>query len=107
MRGLPLAVAGSSGGLAGVLFSVLREAANPALLAPPDPDLGALPPFDSAEASARGFALHPPSLLLGLILGLLLWPVLELLCLTRLLLRRVLTREGEVLSHSSLYRLLA
>ena len=107
MRGLPLAVAGSSGGLAGILFSVLREAASPVLLAPPDPDLGPLPSFDSSEASASGFALHPPSLFLGLCIGLLLWPVLDLICLTRLLLRRVLAREGEVLRQTGLYRLLA
>ena len=102
MRGLPLALAGSTGGLGGLLCQFLKDASRSELLIPPSPVL-------SPEED-----LHPcpwlvdlPSFALGLLCGFLLWPLFELLLLARLYLRRVLLRPPGTPTSGGLYRLLA
>ena len=105
MRGLPLALAGSTGGLAGVLVQVLREAAS-APFAPPSPSPLDFPVEPLPSADLDCLRLHWPSLCLGLALGLILWPLLDLLYLARLYLLRALQRAGARAPTGGLYRLL-
>ena len=86
----PLVVAGSTGGLAGALFGLAREVAfgDPSGLGPTCP----LPPFEP-----EGWTLDLPSVILGLCLGLLLGPLLDLASLFRVqLLRQARRRLGAV-----------
>ena len=97
----PLAVAGTTGGIGGLVLGLLREVAfRDSPLAVPSADPCPLPPF--VETPSPG--VHLPSLALGLLLGILLGPALDLAFLLRLtVLRLVRRRLGNV---SGWYRVL-
>ena len=80
MRPLPIVAGGASGGLAGLCFQVLREISSGVPLSPPEPELSFLPSASTETSSISSFfeRVHLPSLIIGLALGLLLGPLLDL-----------------------------
>lgn len=80
----PVALAGFSGGLAGTLLQLLRDAAVPN---PPGDFLGST--FNEVCTCSEplwrwfGFEFDPKSLAVGICLGLALGPILECICLLR------------------------
>ena len=86
----PLAVAGTTGGLSGLVLGLLREVAfRDSPLATGTACDCPLPPLLDPPASG----IHIPSLILGLLLGVLLGPALDLAFLLRLSVLRAVRRR--------------
>ena len=82
----PLAVAGTTGGLSGLVLGLLREVAfRDTPLAVPSSDSCPFAPLLETHTSS----IHWPSLVLGILLGLLIGPALDFAFLLRLSLLRV------------------
>ena len=105
MRPLPIVAGGASGGLGGLGFQPLRDLSSEIQLAPPEPELPSSNSFLDSTASPIFDQLHLPSLALGLGLGLLVGPLLDLAFLLRLLALRRLWQSARLLP-SELYRIL-
>ena len=101
-----VAAAGAGGGLGGLGLNLLRE-----LLTAPglEPSAFSCPAAELAlDAVPESFAIHPPSLLLGLLLELCIGPVLDLLFLIRHSWGRFARNQVRVVTRNTpLYRLLA
>ena len=79
----PAAIAGASGGFAGIALQLLREAAFGQEVAPLISQACDCP---SLEWSSTGWTWDPSSVLLGLVIGLAAGPILECVVLARQLL---------------------
>ena len=86
----PAGVGLASGGLGAAVFEALRQVASSSTACPIVP-----PGLDSSEPD-RSFSIDPWSFTLGLCIGLLLIPLLDLLCLGRCALRLALQQRGIV-----------
>ena len=109
MRPLPLVVSGASGAVAGIVLQVLRELSLGTVV-PPGPDK--LEPYPAAVCEALDFQassflqdLHLPSWTLGLICGLLAWPLLDFLLIVRWGLFRAARKAAKPFVPGELYRL--
>ena len=105
MRPLPIVAGGASGGLVGLGFQLLRDLSSEIQLAPPDSEPASSVLFPEPSTWASFDRLHIPSLVLGLGLGLLVGPLLDLAFLLRLLALRRLRHSARLLP-SELYRIL-
>ena len=99
MRPLPVVAGGASGGLAGILLTLARDflsgSATQALI-PPEPEVLPFPSLDFKPPPADCISIHWASFALGLGLGFLLWPLLDLALLLRLFLTRGVRRAARV-----------
>ena len=100
-RPWPLAVAGTTGGLSGLVLSLLREASlgDSPLLTSADSC-----PLPSLVEDPPAWRIEPSSLLLGILIGVLLEPLIDLAFLLRVSAFRVTRRR--LGGHSGWYRLL-
>ena len=100
-RPWPLAVAGTTGGISGLVLSLLREASFGDSPLFPSADSCPLPSLLEAPPE---WAIEPTSLCLGILIGVLLGPLIDLAFLLRVWALRVARRRIGV--RSAWYRLL-
>ena len=94
MRPLPIVAGGASGGLVGLCVQVAREVffSDSLIRVPPEPELFPVLPGESSSSSPFAIRLDWISFLLGICVGVLIWPLLDLAFLARLLVSGSLRR---------------